>query len=116
MTFIENNKHIPFEIKRIYYLYNVPYQESRGAHAHKELQQLILPICGSFTVGLDDGYSRRSFVLKDKHVGLYICPMIWRDIADFSSGAVCLVLASHDFEESDYFRSYDEFVSAVRRQ
>ena len=111
ISVVENNKDIPFEVKRVYYLYDVPGGESRGAHAHKELSQLIIAASGSFTVTLDDGNVKRTFLLNRPYQGLYIKPGIWRDLDDFSSGSVCLVLASHPYDENDYIRDYEEFIN-----
>jgi hypothetical protein len=110
LTPIEGGVDIPFEIKRIYYLYDVPSGESRGAHAHKELQQLIVAANGSFTITLDDGYNKKSFTLNRPYQGLYVVPGIWRDLDDFSSGAVLLCLASEHYIAEDYIRDYDEFL------
>jgi len=114
LTFIEGNTHIPFEIKRVYYLYDVPGGAERGAHGHRELQQLIIAMSGSFDVLLDDGNSKKEFHLNNPSEGLLVCPMMWRDIINFSSGAVCLVLASEEYDESDYFRNYTDFLRAVK--
>ena len=97
-------------MKRVYYLYDVPGGESRGAHAHKDLSQLIIAASGSFRVTLDDGNVKRSFILNRPYQGLYVKPGIWRDLEDFSSGAVCMVLASEIYQESDYIRDYQEFL------
>lgn len=110
LTPIESCKDIPFDIKRIYYLYDVPSGESRGAHAHKELQQLIIAANGSFTITLDDGNNKKSFTLNRPYQGLLIVPGIWRDLDDFSSGAVLLCLASEHYLASDYIRDYDTFL------
>lgn len=110
ISVVENSKEIPFEVKRAYYLYDVPGGESRGGHAHKELSQLIIAASGSFTVTLDDGRVKRTFTLNRPYQGLYIVPGIWRTLDDFSSGAVCLVLASHGYEAADYIREYDDFL------
>lgn len=110
LTPIEGGGDIPFDIKRIYYLYDVPSGESRGAHAHKELKQLIIAANGSFTITLDDGTTRKSFTLNRPYQGLLIVPGIWRDLDDFSSGAVLLCLASEHYDEADYIRDYEEFV------
>lgn len=110
ISVVENNKDIPFEVKRVYYLYDVPGGESRGAHAHKELSQLIIAASGSFTVTLDDGNVKRTFLLNRPYQGLYVKPGIWRDLDDFSSGSVCLVLASHPYDEKDYIRDYKDFL------
>ncbi len=109
ITFIENNRHIPFEIKRVYYLYDVPGGESRGGHAHKQLHQFIIAASGSFDVVLDDGFERKRFHLNRSYYGLYLCPMVWRELDNFSTGAVCLVLASEFYDEEDYIRDYSEF-------
>lgn len=114
LTFIEAGRHVPFEIKRVYYLYDVPGGAERGGHGHKELQQLIIAMSGSFDVVLDDGKERKRFHLNRSYYGLYICPMIWRELDNFSSGSVCMVLASTLYEEADYFRDYDEFLAAAR--
>ena len=110
ISVVENNKDVPFEVKRVYYLYDVPGGESRGAHAHKELSQLIVAASGSFKVTLDDGRVKRSFFLNRPYLGLYVKPGIWRDLNDFSSGAVCMVLASEKYDPDDYTREYDEFL------
>lgn len=111
ITVVENNQTIPFDVQRIYYLYDIPGGESRGGHAHKELRQLIVAASGSFTVTLDDGKIKRKFVLNRPYQGLLIVPGIWRTLDDFSSGAVCLVLSSHVYDETDYIRSYNDFVN-----
>ncbi|HOS17099.1 MAG TPA: FdtA/QdtA family cupin domain-containing protein [Bacteroidales bacterium] len=111
ITVVENNTTIPFEVKRTYYLYDVPGGESRGGHAHKELSQLIIAASGSFRVTLDDGNVKRSFLLNRPYQGLYIVPGIWRELDDFSSGSVCLVLASHGYDEKDYIRNYNEYLN-----
>lgn len=111
LTVVENNKTVPFEVKRTYYLYDVPGGESRGGHAHKALSQLIIAASGSFTVTLNDGKVKRTFVLNRPYQGLYVVPGIWRTLDDFSSGAVCMVLASEGYDECDYIRNYDEFIT-----
>lgn len=110
ISVVENNKEIPFEVKRVYYLYDIPGGESRGSHAHKELSQLIIAASGSFTVTLDDGEVKRSFVLNRPYQGLYVVPGIWRTLDDFSSGSVCMVLASHGYDNNDYIRNYQDFI------
>jgi hypothetical protein len=110
LTVVEGNNTIPFEVKRTYYLYDVPGGESRGGHAHKALSQLIIAASGSFTVTLDDGSIKRTFLLNRPYQGLYIVPGIWRTLDDFSSGAVCMVLASEGYSEEDYIRDYNDFV------
>ncbi|MEH2318689.1 sugar 3,4-ketoisomerase [Nostoc sp.] len=114
LTFIEGNKHVPFDLKRVYYLYDVPGGAERGGHAHKQLQQLIIAMSGSFDVVLDDGHGKWRFPLNRSYYGLYISSMVWRELDNFSSGSVCMVLASTYYEESDYYRDYDEFIKAVR--
>lgn len=112
LTFIEGNRHVPFDIERVYYLYDVPGGSARGGHAHKGLQQLIVAMSGSFDVLLDDGENKKTFHLNRSYYGLYVCPMIWRELDNFSSGSVCMVLASNKYDESDYYRDYTEFMQA----
>jgi hypothetical protein len=114
LTFIEGTKHVPFAIQRVYYLYDVPGGGERGGHAHKELHQLIIAMSGSFDVILDDGHEKKRIHLNRSYYGLYVCPMIWRELDNFSSGSVCMVLASNLYDESDYFREYDSFINIVR--
>lgn len=109
LSFVESNNHIPFDINRIYYLYDVPGGAERGGHAHKELHQLIIAISGSFEVTLNDGKDTVTYLLNRSNKGLYICPLIWRDLKNFTSGSVCLVLASDFYSEDDYFRDYNKF-------
>lgn len=111
LTFIEGKNHIPFDIKRVYYLYDVPGGAERGGHAHKNLHQLIVAMSGSFDVVLDDGHSKKRYHLNRSYQGLYVCPMIWRELDNFSSGSVCMVLASNNYDEDDYYRNYDHFLS-----
>lgn len=113
LTFIEGSRHVPFDIKRVYYLYDVPGGAERGGHAHKALHQLIVAMSGSFDVVLDDGRNKKRIHLNRSYYGLYICPMIWREMDNFSSGAVCLVLASNFYDEADYYRDYTKFQKAV---
>ena len=110
LTVVENGITLPFDVKRVYYIYDVPGGESRGAHAHKELEQLIVAASGSFVVTLDDGKEKQSYFLNRPYQGLYVRPGLWRDLADFSSGAVCMVLASEVYMETDYIRCYQEFL------
>ena len=114
LTFIEENRHIPFGIRRVYYLYDVPGGAERGGHAHKDLHQLIVAMSGSFDVVLDDGQQKQRYHLNRSYYGLYVCPMIWREIDNFSSGSVCMVLASNFYDESDYYRDYSDFLKALR--
>lgn len=114
LTFIEGGRHVPFDLKRVYYLYDVPGGAERGGHAHKEMQQLIIAMSGSFDVTLDDGFERKRFHLNRSYYGLYVCPMIWRELDNFSSGSVCMSLASTFYDEADYYRDYDQFIKAVR--
>ncbi len=111
LTVVENGTTLPFDVKRVYYLYDIPGGESRGAHAHKELSQLIVAASGSFRVTLDDCNVKRSFILNRPYQGLYVKPGIWRDLEDFSSGAVCMVLASDIYKEDDYIRDYNDFLN-----
>ena len=111
ITVVQNGVTVPFDVKRVYYLYDVPGGESRGAHAHRELYQLIVAASGSFRVTLDDGNVKQSFVLKRPYQALYVKPGIWRDLDDFSSGAVCMVLASEKYDPADYIRDYEEFLN-----
>jgi hypothetical protein len=112
LTFIEGNRHVPFDIQRVYYLYDVPGGSERGGHAHKALHQLIIAMSGSFDVLLDDGKEKKRVHLSRSYSGLYVCPMIWRELDNFSSGSVCMVLASNKYDETDYFRDYGEFMKA----
>lgn len=110
LSVVENNVDVPFDVKRCYYLYDVPSGEERGSHAHKNLYQLIIAVSGAFTVTLDDGKNKKSFTLSRPYQGLYVVPGIWRDLDNFSSGSVCLVLASEKYDADDYIRDYDEFI------
>ena len=109
LTFIEGGNHIPFPIARVYYLYDVPGGESRGGHAHRRLEQLIIAMSGAFDVVLDDGRDRRTVSLNRSYYGLYLPRMIWRELVNFSSGSVCTVLASRPFEAEDYYYEFEEF-------
>jgi WxcM-like protein len=113
LTFIERERHVPFEIKRIFYLYDVPTGESRGAHAHKTLQQVLICLAGSFDVVVDDGLRQRKVHLNRPWRGLYMPPMIWGAEVNFDAGSVCLVLASDLYSEADYYRDYGTYVAAV---
>jgi len=111
LTFIEQQNHVPFDIKRVYYLYDVPGGESRGGHAHRNLEQFIVAASGSFDVVVHDGVKKQRFHLNRSYYGLYIPTMSWRELENFSSGSVSLVLASEPYDESDYIRDYEEFIS-----
>lgn len=115
LSFIEGGIHIPFDIKRVYYLYDVPGGSDRGSHAHKNLHQFIVAMSGSFDVLLDDGKEKKRFHLNRSYYGLYICPMMWRYLDNFSSGAVCMVLASDHYDEADYIRDYDVFLNLAKQ-
>ena len=111
ITSLNSGSDLPFSIRRIYYLYDVPGGAERGGHAHRDLEQLIVAASGSFTVVLDDGRSKKNIMLNQPYIGLHVVPGIWRELKDFSSGAILLVLASRKYEESDYIRDYQTFVS-----
>lgn len=113
LTFVEGRRHVPFDVKRVYYLYDVPGGESRGGHAHRGLHQLIIAVNGSFEVVLDDGRERVVHRLSRANEGLHVCPWIWRELQAFTSGSVCLVLASELYDEADYIREYGEFKALV---
>lgn len=116
LTFIEGGRHVPFDFQRMYYLYDVPGGAERGGHAHKALHQLIIAMSGSFDVLLDDGRNKKQFHLNRSYYGLYVCPLIWRELNNFSSGSVCVVLASNTYDEADYFRDYSEFLRSTGSQ
>ena len=111
LTFLESDNHIPFDVRRVYYLYDVPGGSERGGHCHKTLQQFIVALSGSFDIQLDDGSKKKTFTLNRPYQGLYVCPMIWRELNNFSSGSVCLVLASQKYTENDYVRDYADFAA-----
>jgi len=112
LTFVEGASQIPFDIQRVYYLYDVPGGAERGGHAHKDLHQLIIAMSGSFDVVLDDGKNKKRVHMNRSYNGLYVCPMIWRELDNFSSGAVLMVLASNKYDEADYYREYADFTRA----
>lgn len=115
LTFIEGGNHVPFEIKRIYYVYNVPVDSLRGGHAHRDLEQVVFALSGSFRMTVDDGRKRQEHYLRNPRKGIYMSRLVWREMDRFSQGAVCMVLASHAFDETDYLRDYDEFLAVVRK-
>ena len=114
LTFIEGGGQIPFDIQRVYYLYDVPGGSERGGHAHKNLEQLIIAMSGSFDVVLDDGYEKKRFHLNRSYYGMYVNTMVWRELDNFSSGSVSMVLASNKYTEDDYVRDYDRFISLTQ--
>lgn len=114
LTFVEGGNHIPFGIRRVYYLYDVPGGSDRGAHAHRSLHQFVVAMSGSFDIVLHDGDRQRRFHLNRSYFGLYICPMMWRTLDNFSSGGVCMVLASEVYDAADYIRDYDQFLALAR--
>lgn len=115
LTFIEGGRHIPFDIQRVFYLYDLPGGAERGAHGHKALQQFIVAMSGSFDVELDDGTSKKRFQMNRSYYGLYVSPMTWCQLGNFSSGAVCMVTASSPYDEADYYRDYEVFLQAARK-
>jgi hypothetical protein len=115
ITVLENFKDIPFNVKRVYYLYDVPMGAERGGHGHYELEQYIIAASGSFTFVLDDGKNKKEVFLNDPSKALHIKPGIWREIKGFSSGSICLVLASHEYSEVDYIRDYDEYLNYAKK-
>jgi dTDP-4-dehydrorhamnose 3,5-epimerase-like enzyme len=116
LTFVESGRHIPFDIRRVYYVYDIPGGSERGGHAHKTLHEFIFAVSGSFDIHLDDGCSKKTFHMNRCHSGLYVCPMVWHQTDNFSSGAVCMVLASEYYDESDYYRDYDRYLNDARRK
>ena len=114
LTFVEGERHVPFPIRRVYYLYNVPVDAVRGGHAHRELEQVVFAISGSFRMKIDDGHQKSEYWLRDPRKGLYINRLIWREMDSFSQGAVCMVLASKPYDEADYLRDYVDFTAAVK--
>lgn len=112
LTFIEGGNHLDYDIKRVYYIYDVPGGAERGGHAHKQTHELLVAMSGSFDVVLDDGEVTQRFSLNRSHYGLYVPPMTWRHLENFSSGSVCMVLASERYTEADYYRAYEDFIAA----
>jgi len=113
LTFLEGGNHIPFNIARVYYLYNVPVDAHRGGHAHQNLEQVIFALSGSFRIKIDDGNLKSEYWLRNPNKGLYVNRLVWREIDCFSQGAVCMVIASTPYDESDYFRDYNHFLAEV---
>ena len=114
LTFVESGRHIPFEIRRIFYLYDVPGGETRAGHALKKCHQFIIALSGSFDLILDDGTRKERYHLNRSYYGLYVPPLIWREIENFSTNSVCMVIASEFYNEEDYLREYPEFIKAAR--
>lgn len=114
LTFLEGGNHIPFNIARVYYLYNVPVDAHRGGHAHQNLEQVIFALSGSFRIKIDDGNLKSEYWLRNPNKGLYVNRLVWREIDCFSQGAVCMVIASKPYDESDYFRDYNHFLAEVQ--
>lgn len=110
ITVVENRTSIPFDVKRVYYLYDVPGGEERGGHSHYELEQFVVAASGSFDVVLDDGGNKKCFTLNRPNIALHIVPGLWRELKNFSSGSICMVLASHKYDEKDYIRNYSDFI------
>ncbi|NNE55516.1 MAG: WxcM-like domain-containing protein [Flavobacteriales bacterium] len=113
LTFLEGDRHVPFPIRRVYFLYNVPVDSERGGHAHRELEQVVFALSGSFRIKVDDGTSKTEYWLRNPRKGLYINRMVWREMDSFSQGAVCMVIASQYYDEGDYFRNYEDFQKEV---
>jgi hypothetical protein len=113
LTFVEGGRQIPFEIRRVYYLYDVPGGSERGGHAHLALHQFVIAMSGSFDIVLDDGFDKRRVQLNRSYMGLYVPPMTWRELDNFSSGSVCMVLASEVYDEADYLRDYSDYMCRV---
>lgn len=116
ISVVENQKDVPFDIQRVYYLYDIPGGEERGAHAHRELEQLIIAASGSFDVVLYDGNVKRTFTLNRPFIGLHVVPGLWRELNNFSSGSICMVLASHKYDEKDYIRDLNEFIQYKQKR
>lgn len=113
LSFVEGAHHIPFDIKRIFYMYDIPRDSDRGGHAHQRLEQVIIPLVGGFKITLDDGHNKKEYHLNNPHIGLYVPTHIWNTLEDFAAGTVCLVLASDVYKESDYYRNYADFQQAI---
>lgn len=116
LTFVEENKHIPFDVKRIFYIYDIPTAQSRGAHAHRRLHQFLICLSGSLDVNLDDGHNKKTIHLNRPWEGLYVPPMVWGSETNFDAGTIYLILASDFYDESDYYRDYNEFLKEVDKK
>lgn len=116
LSFVEGNRHIPFEIKRTFYMYDILQGAVRGGHAHNKLEQFIIAMFGKFDVVLDDGFHKKTFTLDNPHTGLYMPALTWCDLKNFSSGAVCMTLVSDYYDEVDYYRNYNEFMAAIKKE
>lgn len=116
LSVLETGIHFPFPIKRIYYLHKIPDRSVRGAHAHKALHQAMIAMNGSFDLRLDDGHAQKEYTLNCRERAVYIGPMVWRELCNFSADAICMVLASEHYDETDYYRSYEDFIQAVREK
>ena len=116
LSFVEGGEHIPFEIKRVYYLYDVPGGAERGGHAHYDLEQVVIAMSGSFDLILDDGHEKKRIHLNRSNYGIYVKDMVWREMDNFSSGSVCMVLASNKYSAEDYIRDYEQFLMEVKKR
>ena len=116
LAFIEGSRHVPFPIARVYYLYDVPGGAVRGGHAHRALHEVLIAITGSFDVTLDDGQTKRTWTLRQSNRGLHVLPMAWRELTNFTSGSICVVLTSLPYDETDYIREYSEFLAEMKRK
>lgn len=116
LVFMESKKDIPFDIKRAYYIYDVPSYAKRGSHAHKNLKQVLIALSGSLEIIVDNGYAKKKYLLDNPHQGLYLGSNLWRDLVSFSPGAICLVFAAEYYDPSDYIRNYTEFLNFIRSQ
>ncbi|MFN6465184.1 MAG: FdtA/QdtA family cupin domain-containing protein [Nostoc sp. DedVER02] len=116
LTFVESDRHIPFKVRRVFYLYDVPGGSIRAGHSLKNCYQFLIAMSGSFDVIIDDGFTKERYHLNRSYYGLYIPPLTWREIDNFSSGAVCMALASEHYDESDYYRNYQDFLAFIMRE
>lgn len=116
LTFIEGENHVPFKIARVYYLYNVPVDSERGGHAHRQLEQVVFALSGSFRLKIDDGTKKSEYWLRNPRKGLYLSNLVWREMDAFSQGAVCMVVASQRYDEADYIRNYADFQTSIENE